>query len=343
MKVNTLGIAIVGAGMMGRYHAQAWASVPEARLVAVADSDQTRAQALASNLGLADWSTDYRQVVDRRDVDIISVCVPAYYHPEISIFAAEHGKHVLCEKPIALTIERAQAMIAAAKRNNIRLSIGFQLRQLRSTQELCRLLQVGSIGRPVMWVYSFTAPIRPKVAMHDLLTGNGGPVVDFCPHRFDLWAQAFASEATLVQAQGLTLAQGRPELAELKCLAPDTATISVRFASGDIGAISITWGLPPGVSGGSLAEIWGSRGLIQAELDRLRLLTEGGEEATFGPYGQDVMTDALRLQAQAFALAVLSGEEPPVTGEDGLEALRVSLAALRSIETGLSINPKELS
>lgn len=342
MKAKTLGIAIIGAGMMGRYHAQAWASVSDVRLVAVADSDPARAQALASNLGLADWSADYRQAVDREDVDIISVCVPAYYHPEISIFAAEHGKHVLCEKPIALTIERAQAMIAATRRNNTRLGIGFQLRQLRSTQELCRLLREGCIGRPVMWIYSFTAPIRPKVAMHDLLTGNGGPVVDFCPHRFDLWSQVFASEATLVQAQGLILAQGRPELAGLKRLAPDTASINVRFASGDIGVISITWGLPPGVSGGSLAEIWGSRGLIQADLDKLRLLTEGGKEATFGPYGQDVMTDALRLQAQAFALAVLSGKEPPVTGEDGLAALRISLAALHSMETGLPINPKEL-
>ncbi|MGQ9555374.1 MAG: Gfo/Idh/MocA family protein [Anaerolineae bacterium] len=343
MKHKTLGIAIVGAGMMGRYHAQAWASVPEAQLVALADSDPLRAQALASNLGLANWSTDYRQAVDRGDVDIVSVCVPAYYHPEVSLFAAEHGKDVLCEKPIALTIERALAMIEAAKRSNVLLGIGFQLRQLQSTQQLCRLLQEGSIGRPAMWVYSFAAPIRAKVAMHDMLTGNGGPVVDFCPHRFDLWSLAFASEATLVQAQGLTLAQGRPELARIERLAPDTAALSVRYASGDIGALTITWGLPPGVNGNSLAEIWGPKGLIQADLDKLCLLTEGGEEATFGPYGQDVMVDAMRLQAQAFASAVIAGEKPPVTGEDGLAALRVSLAALRSMETGLPINPKELS
>lgn len=343
MGTRTLGVAVVGAGMMGHHHAQAWASAAGTRVVAVADSDRERAQALATHLGLPAWFTDYRQAVDRAEVDIVSVCVPAYYHPEISIFAAEHGKHVLCEKPIALTIERARAMIEAAKRNDVRLGIGFQLRHLQSTRQLLELLHEGSIGRPVMWLYSFAAPIRPKLAMHDMLTGNGGPVVDFCPHRFDLWSLAFASEATLVQAQGLTLAQGRPELAGIKQVAPDTAAISVRFASGDIGALSITWGLPPGVSGGSLAEIWGSKGLIQADLDSLRLITEGGRETAFGPYGQDAMTDGLRLQAQSFIQAVLTGTEPVATGEHGLAALRISLAALQAMQTGTGVDPRALS
>jgi len=342
MAAEKLGICVVGAGMMGGNHARAWARVPDARLVAVADVDASRAEALASELGFEDWTTDYRSAVARADVDIVSVCVPAYYHPEVTIFAAERGKHVLCEKPIALTTERAQAMIAAARSNDVRLGIGFQLRYMDATKELVRLIRSGEIGRPVMWTYSFAMPIRPKVAMHDMLRGNGGPVVDFCPHRFDLWSLAFNSVPIQVYSQGMTFAEGRPELSEIEKLAPDTAALIVRYESGDVGALNITWGLPPGVSGQGLAQVWGPKGLIYADLDALRLLTETGKETRFGPYGESPMEEAMRSQALGFAKAVRSGEAPVVTGEDGLAALRVSLAAIRSLESGTIIDPREM-
>ena len=343
MDRKQLGVCVVGAGMMGQNHTRAWAGVPEARLVAVADVDLERAQALKQDHGFERLYADYREALDSADVDVVSVCVPAYYHPEVTIFAAERGKHVLCEKPIALSVERAQAMIAAARSNDVRLGIGFQLRHLQTTREIRRLLREQAIGRPVMWAYSYPMSIRPKAAMHDMLRGNGGPVVDFCPHRFDLWRTCFESEPVQVQAQVLTFASGRPEFAGIEQFAPDTVSLMVRYQSGDIGSITITWGLPPGVSGQSQAEIWGAKGLIQAGTDQLRLLTEGRDEVTLGPYGQDPMTEAMQLQAQSFARAVTEGTEPTVTGEDGLAALRVSLAAIRSAQSGQPVDPREVS
>ena len=123
--------------MMGRNHVRAWSGVEGTRVVAVADVDQARASALASEYGVENVYSDYRPALERPDVQMVSVCVPAYYHPEVTIFAAERGKHVLCEKPIALTTERAQAMIEAARRNDVRLGIGFQLRQLQPPGTSC--------------------------------------------------------------------------------------------------------------------------------------------------------------------------------------------------------------
>lgn len=337
-----LGVCVVGAGNMGRNHVRAWSQVEGARLVSLADLDESRSGPLAAEYGIENVYTDYRRAVDRTDVDIVSVCIPAYFHPEVTIFGAEHGKHVLCEKPIALTTERAQAMIQTAKANEVKLGIGFQLRQLQSTRDLKRIFRDGTVGRPAMWVYSYAWPIRPKLAMHDMLTGNGGPVVDFCPHRFDLWSQVFGSEAIQVEAQGFTLGQGRKELAGLERLAPDTVSLLVRYASGDVGSLSITWGLPPGVDGAATAEIWSAKGLVRPDIDRVELLTEGGQATTLGPYREDVMVEAMVHQAEAFARAARGLGEPGAGGEDGLAALRVSLAALRSAETAQPIDPRSV-
>ena len=102
-----MGICVVGAGAMGTRHARLWKTVENVRLVAVADTNGERAEKLAKELDFDRWSTDFRSVVPRRDVDIVSVCTPAFHHPDVTVFAAGRGKHVLCEKPISLTIEDA--------------------------------------------------------------------------------------------------------------------------------------------------------------------------------------------------------------------------------------------
>jgi len=89
---------------MGAQHADGWRTVEEARLIAVADVDAGRARRFVEKYGFTTWSTDYREVIALDEVDVVSVCTPAFYHPEVAVFAARHGKHILCEKPIALTL-----------------------------------------------------------------------------------------------------------------------------------------------------------------------------------------------------------------------------------------------
>ena len=97
---------------------ESWQTVPQVRAVAVMDVDAARAEALATEAGCA-WHTDYRVAIDQPAVQIVSVCTPTHLHPEITIFAAEQGKHILCEKPIALTLPAADRMIDAARRNGV--------------------------------------------------------------------------------------------------------------------------------------------------------------------------------------------------------------------------------
>ena len=337
MTNKPLGVCVVGAGALGARHATCWANAEGAQVVSIADVDAERARSLAEALKAEAWSTDYEEMAALSEVDVVSVCTPTYYHPEIAVFAAQHGKHVLSEKPIALSLEAADAMIEAARANGVKLGIGFQRRYSKRSEEMKRLIQDGEIGRPVMFRFTSSAPIRTivgKPAMHDMLRGNGGPVVDQCCHFFDLWRMVFDAEPVRVTARGLTFAAGRPELAHLEQLAPDTAAIIVEHDSGDLGVITITWGLPPGVRGGHMDDILGPEGAVLFTRDEITVIREGGEkrEITIPP------EDTKAKQVRHFVQCILEDEAPNATGENGRIALQVSLAALESIGTGQPVS-----
>jgi len=327
--VRSLGIAVIGAGDMGTSHTIGWSTLENARLVAVADLIEERARGLKEKYGFETWTRDYREAIDRGDVGVVSVCTPACYHPEVTVFAAERGKHVLCEKPIALTLEAADEMIEACKRNRVFLEIGFQRRYMESSMRLAELLQGGAIGRPVMFTDHSGAEIRPKRAMHDMREGNGGPIIDTCCHIFDLWRLIFDAEPIRVTARGFTFAKGRPELSHIRKLAPDTGALIVEHSSGDLGVMTITWGLPPGLNIRSYTDILGPKGVIFPGFNQILIRREGEEEKI-----DLVPMDAKAAQVHYFAKVVSGEAELKVKGENGRIALRVSLAALKSMEKG---------
>ena len=333
MDNRKLGICVVGAGAMGAQHASGWRTVEEAHLVAVADVDTERAKRFVEEYGFTTWAADYREVIALDEVDVVSVCTPAFYHPEVAVFAAQHGKHILCEKPMALTLEGADQMIGAAHSYGVKLSIGFQLRRSKHTEELRKLIQRGEIGRPVMFRRNASAPIRTTVgkpAMHDMRKGNGGPVVDICCHFFDLLRVVLNAEPARVTARGFTFAKGRKELREIEEVAPDTAAIIVEYSSGDLGVMTITWGLPPGARGGNMEDILGAEGAMVLTSNEISVIKEGGEMRKIISPRENAKAKEIRC----FARSILEDTAPDVTGEDGRIALRVSLAALESIKTG---------
>jgi len=334
---KSLGVAVVGAGDMGRQHAQGWSTLGNVELIAVVDPIRERAMNLKREYGFETCTDDYRKAIDREDVDIVSVCTPAYYHPEITIYAAERGKHVLCEKPLALTLKEADEMIRACRKNGVFLEVGFQRRYMERYVKLKDLIQGGTIGRPTLYVLSSAVEIRPKRAMHDLKRGNGGPIIDTCCHFFDIWRVLFSSEPIWVMTRGFTFAEGRPELTHIKKLAPDTASLNVEYESKDLGVIIISWGLPPGLRLPGSEYILGSKGAIVISHKQLMIKKEGGKEEkiTFNPVNAKVK------QVHYFARVVLGEAEPRVSGEDGKVALKVSLAALKSMRTKRPVTIKE--
>ena len=332
-----LGVCIVGCGYMGSTHATGWQAVPEAEVVAVVDLIPARAQALGRQLACETYS-DYTEAITRPDVDVASVCIPTYLHAEVSTAAAELGRHVLCEKPIALTLDQADRMIKAARENQVKLGLGFMRRHSPVVADLKARLGAGEFGRPVMYHASDVRELRPKTEMHDA-RANGGPVIDMAVHLIDLWTTIFDSQPVSVSAQGLKIGRDRAEIEHIAEAAVDTATVVVKYASGDIGTFVVTWGLPLKVNPAQHHDhIYAPNGLAEVYYARnqqeLRRMGENGIWATLCISHQDMYQN----QTRAFADWVLNDQPFPATGEDGKAALKVALAALKSIQTGETIH-----
>ena len=332
-----LGVCIVGCGYMGRIHAERWSRVTEARIIAVVDIDRSRADDVANLYRLDGYYTDYLDAIALPEVDVVSVCIPTNLHAEVVIEAARLGKHILCEKPIALTLEDADRMIAAAQENDVRLGLGFMRRHSPVLSQLKERLAAGEFGRPVLYNASDIREMRPKHVMHDARI-NGGPVIDMAVHLIDLWTYIFDSHPVSVSSQGLKLAVDRQEIAHIADVAIDTATIVVKFASGDIGTFVVSWGLPFKVNPpGRYDQIYGAHGLGEVyyttNKQELLSIVETGAWQTLDISHEDMYQN----QIDSFTRWVLAGESFPATGEDGKSALRVALAALESIQKGASV------
>jgi predicted dehydrogenase len=322
---------------MGHIHAQCWQVLPEAEVVAVVDILPDRADKLARLL-VCEAYLDFREAIARPDVDVVSVCIPTNLHAEATIPAAELGLHVLCEKPIALTLEDADRMISITTQNQVKLGLGFMRRHTPVLVELKTRLASGEFGRPVMYSASDVRELRPKREMHDA-NANGGPVIDMAVHLIDLWNYIFDSRPVSVSAQGLRLATDRSEIHNITDIAIDTASIQVHYASGDIGTFVVCWGLPPKVNPSAQPDqIYSPRGVIEISygqnLQEMRVMQEGGFWHTQSISHHNMY----QTQIQCFSDWILKDEPFPSRGEDGKLGLEVALAALESINTGKTVN-----
>ena len=330
--MSELGVCVIGAGALGTVHAENWRTVPGARLVSVADPDTDRAQALCEKVGAESWHGDYCEALDQRGIDAVSVAVPSSLHRACSVAAMDRGYHVLCEKPISLNVEDAEAIIAARDRNGVKLALGFCKRFMEQILTVRDLVQQGRLGRPCVYRFITGWERRPKLWIMDKNWG-GGPVIDFCCHYFDQWRIIFAAEPVRVKATGMTFSEGAEELPGVEPEV-DTASIMVEYSSGDVGLISVTWGLPAGVQTPNHEDVLGPNGaVIIMGPHRLTVLTrQETEEFT------DLDADMHPAQLAAFADAIRRDLPVAASAEDGLLALRVSLAALESIHSGAAVD-----
>jgi len=330
-----LGFGIIGAGAVSRLHAAAVANCPGARLVAVADLCEERAKKLAPE---AAAYADYRQLVERPDVDVVCLCVPSGMRLPIAIEAARAGKHILAEKPLEVTLERADSIIAACDEAGVRLAVIFQLRFMPGVRALRRAVESGALGKPVLgdayvkWHrsqdYYDSSDWRGTWEMD-----GGGALMNQAIHHVDL-LQWMMGPVESVFGRTATLVRERIQV-------EDTAAACLKFANGALGTIEACTSASTGVP--ARLEIRGEKGTVILEDGRIAFWDVEGmpqpeeERADFGSGASDpTAITSLGHQAQINDLvqAINQDRAPVVDGREARKAIEIIEAIYRSARTG---------
>jgi len=306
-------------------------------LVAAADLDRQAAQAAAAPWG-ADPYTDGRQVVDRPDVEVIVIATPEAAHREWTVAAAAAGKHVLCEKPMAPSLEDADAMIDACRRAGVHLMIGHSRRFTRRYMEIRRTIDRGEIGA-VRLIRENERRAGARAGTPGYYTGahwTGDPAVSVGAaltngiHEADLLRWFAGAEPVAVFAEQKITIEGNRGV-------PDFVTWTARFANGAVGSSEISNCLPAGYPAFHQFEAYGVRGAIRArdhELVSLTRFHDGG--ADYPESGRILLHNqtAYDREHAAFIDTVRTGASLPMPPEEARAALRLALAAVESARAG---------
>jgi myo-inositol 2-dehydrogenase / D-chiro-inositol 1-dehydrogenase len=321
-------VALVGAGRIARLHAEnAVAHVPRLRLVAVADPAPGLASTLAGEVG-AEAVDDWREVLARDDVDAVLLCSPSRLHPEQIVAAAEAGKHVFCEKPIAAEVAAADRAVAAAEAAGIALQVGYNRRFDRSFAAVRDAVAGGRIGSPVLVRVTSRDPEPPSRAY---LESTPGLFVDTTSHDLDLVRFVTGAEIVEVAARAVSLVSA--DARELGLA--DTAVTTVVLDSGALAAIDNCWLSAYGYD--QRLEVHGTEGMVDArnEVRHEAVVADaaGFHAPTLPYFFLERYAPAFVRELEAFADA-LDGAPVPVTGHDGRQALAAAIAAMRSAAEG---------
>ena len=332
--MKRLNVGVIGLGRLGRvYVRDLTGRIPETRVVAVSDPLGTVATDIAQEFDVAKSYTDPLAMIDDKNVEAIVIVTPTHVHREQVIAAAASKKPTFCEKPPALSLSEVGEMKAAVAKSGMFFQMGFMRRFDAGYAAAKKAIEAGRIGTPLVFKATSRDPFRPSLEYANPAS-SGGMLIDMGIHDFDL-ARWFMGDVKTVSAIGATIAY--PELATVGDI--DNAIASLTFTNGKLGVVDLT---RSGIYGYDIStEILGLEGTIRIgylrETPIMVMTKANGVQHDTVPYFMERFRDAYTNQLQNFAQNVLNDRPAPITIDDGMEALRVGVAATRARESGATV------
>ena len=331
----TIRFGLLGAGRIGKVHARAIRGDASAALVAVADAIPAAAEALAAEHGCEIRTIEAIEAA--QDIDAVVICTPTDTHADLIERFARAGKAVFCEKPVDLSVQRVKDCLKVVEQTGATLMVGFNRRFDPDFMAAKAAIDAGAIGKVEMVTISSRDPGAPPA---DYIKRSGGIFRDMTIHDFDMarWLLGEEPESVMAQASVLT----DPQIGELGDY--DSVNVILRTASGRQAIITNSRRASYGYD--QRIEILGVKGAVSAENMReanIEVATQSG--FTRPPLLNFFMTRYVAAYANeiaAFIRAVQDGVATPVTGEDGLRALVLADAALRSAQEGRAVKVSEV-
>ena len=339
MTVNgKIGVGIIGGGNIAASHLRGYAlAADHSEVVAIADVDSERARALAATLGDCEVFQDYRELIASPRVDAVDVCLPHHLHKDAIVAAAGAGKHILCEKPLCLTLDEADDVTTAVRAAGVTLMCAHNQLYLPSVARAREMVRQGDLGK--VFAARTTDVFELDVNANTLgwravrATSGGGELIDTGYHPNYLLLHLVDSVplkvAAMLSRHRLTFMEGE-----------DTAHVLVEFEDGTIGSIVTGWAYqPPGSM--ERFSVTGEKGSLWSDGRQLLFKTRKGEPVVVQDAGSSA-PDTYALEVVDFIACLRENRRPLNTEVEGVNVLRLILAAYASAERGEIVELKNL-
>jgi myo-inositol 2-dehydrogenase/D-chiro-inositol 1-dehydrogenase len=326
MQKNSLRFGVIGAGRMGKIHAEDIATrFPGAEVAAVADIDLNAAQMLARQLHIPTAVENYQAILSEPSIDAVAICSSTDTHARIIVEAARAGKHIFCEKPIDLRLEQTDAALEAVKKAGVKLQIGFNRRFDPNFRKIHTMVVEGKIGTPHIIRITSRDPAPPSLSYVQV---SGGLFLDMTIHDFDMARYLSGSEVEEVYATAGVMVD--PAIGEAGDV--DTAVVVLRFVNGAIGTIDNSRKAIYGYD--QRVEVFGPNGMLQAHNSTpdndVYFNAEGAHSAKPFYFFLERYRESFIAEMQHFAKSIQENTEPLVTGLDGRASVVIGMAAKKS-------------
>ena len=309
--MRKLGVAVIGTGFWGRNHARVFKELAETELLAICDIDAERARSVAKQFGVTPY-TSTGKMLKNKNIEAVSICTWSTSLAREALKALKAGKNVLVEKPMAESVKQAENLLKTAEKEGLHLTVGFLMRFIPGLQRIRNALEDKTLGEPV-------CASAKRVGQWPERIGDVGVVKDTAIHDLDVMRYVFDEDPVAVYAKTCSIAHRKFE---------DYAQIMLAFKGGKSAFIESNWLTPYKTR---VFMVTGSEAIMKLDYITQELTIENARETVQPRY---TVQEPLKLELQHFAKCITEKEKPLVTGEDGLEALKLAEAALKSSATG---------
>jgi myo-inositol 2-dehydrogenase/D-chiro-inositol 1-dehydrogenase len=333
-----INVGVIGAGRIGRLHAENLVyRIPEANLVAIADVFVEAAERAATGLGVPDAWEDHRRILDDEGIEAVLICSSTDTHARFIEEAAQAGKQIFCEKPIALDLAAIDRALAAVDQAGVKLMIGFNRRFDPNFRRVHEMVAAGDIGEPHLLRITSRDPAPPPIAYVQV---SGGIFLDMTIHDFDMARYLIGSEVEQVYAAGGV----RVDPAIGAAGDVDTAVVTLHFADGTLGVIDNSRRAVYGYD--QRVEVFGSGGVASADnaYPNTVVVSDARQVHRDLPlnFFMERYTESYVNEMRAFVASIAEDTLPPITGLDGRVPVVMGYAAKKSLAEGRPVALSEV-
>lgn len=337
MKQN-MNVGLIGAGRIGRLHAENLAHrLPQVNLAAVSDIFVEAAEKVAADFQVPAAFKDHRPILEDESIEAVIICSSTDTHAQMIEEAAEAGKQIFCEKPIALDLAKIDRALEAVERAGVKLQVGFNRRFDPNFRRVQEIVAAGEIGTPQVLRITSRDPQPPPI---EYVKVSGGIFLDMTIHDFDMARFLMGSEVEEIYAAGGVLVD--PKIGEVGDI--DTTIITLRFANGALGAIDNSRQAVYGYD--QRVEVFGSDGMVAVSNNTPDSAVVSDAKGVHGSlplfFFVERYTESYIAEMRAFVKCVLEDRSPPVTGIDGRIPVVMGYAARKSYEENRPVKLSEI-